>query len=464
MQAGVSIAVLMPHPPVVIPAVGGRRGHAAAKTMRAMSDCARRVAAVRPDAVVLVSPHSPRRPDAFGLWSGPTIDGSLARFGAPDTAVSFPADKSLCRAVADFAHARRLHTWQIREDELDHGATVPLWYLAEAGWSGPTVVLSLNYPGEGGLEELGRAVAEAARASDRRVAFVASGDMSHRLKPGAPAGFHPRAGEFDRQFIETLRRADYRGLKAIDPDLQELAAEDAVDSTLVAAAAVDWNSRGHEVLSYEGPFGVGYGVAVLFDATADGQPAASDGAEASPRRAGGESLPAIARESVRLALCGDNSPPPAPANAWQSQRCGVFVTIRDRAGRLRGCIGTLTPKYGNIVEETWRMAREAALRDARFAPVMPAEFPSLRFEVSVLHPLEDIGSPAELDPRRYGVVVGTEDGRRGTLLPAIPDVHTVEEQIDIARRKGRIEPWEPVKLQRFTVDKFKDEDFVEGED
>ena len=87
--------------------------------------------------------------------------------------------------------------------------------------------------------------------------------MSHRLQPGAPAGFHPRAKEFDSAFIECLRAGDYRKLPNFDPNLQDMAAEDAVDSTLVAASAVNWNAVGHEVLSYEGPFGVGYGVAIL---------------------------------------------------------------------------------------------------------------------------------------------------------------------------------------------------------
>jgi aromatic ring-opening dioxygenase LigB subunit len=141
---------------------------------------------------------------------------------------------------------------------------VPLWFLAEAGWHGPTVLLSLNYPGEGGLRELGESIATAAKETGRRIAFLASGDMSHRLKPGAPSGFDPRARSFDRQFMALVERGSYRELPRFDPELQELAAEDVVDSTVIAAAATNWNATGHEVLSYEGPFGVGYGVAVLF--------------------------------------------------------------------------------------------------------------------------------------------------------------------------------------------------------
>jgi len=262
--SGVVIGVLMPHAPVLVPAVGGDRLGEVATTVRAMREAARRVVAAEPQALVAVSPHSPRQPRAFGVWPGRTLHGSLAQFGAPGASVSFPVDHELSTAITTAANSRGVATWGIAGEPLDHGAVVPLWFLAEAGWRGPIVLLGLNYPGEGGLEELGEAIATAALKIGRRIAFLASGDMSHRLKPNAPAGFHPRAPSFDYEFIALVRRGSYRELSQIDPELQELAAEDVVDSTIIAAAATNWKAAGHEVLSYEGPFGVGYGVAVLF--------------------------------------------------------------------------------------------------------------------------------------------------------------------------------------------------------
>src|SRR5208283_4498031 len=263
-EGQVTIAVLMPHAPVLVPAVGGKRGNRAAASVGAMTEAARRVVRAKPETIVLVSPHTPRRRGAFAIWAGGRIGGSLAQFGAPAAAVDLPADEPLAAAIMEAASSRGVEFWWLRDAELDHGATVPLWHLADAGWRGPTVLIGLNYPGEPGLAELGEAIAGAARRADRRVAVVASGDMSHRLQPGAPAGFHPRAKEFDRAFIECLRAGDYRQLLKFNSELQDLAAEDAVDSTLVAASAVNWNAAGHEVLSYEGPFGVGYGVAILY--------------------------------------------------------------------------------------------------------------------------------------------------------------------------------------------------------
>jgi len=447
-------AVLMPHAPILVPEVGGDRGGAARASTRAMREAAARVMDFRPDTLALISPHSPRQPQAFGVWAGERLHGTFAQFNAAAAQVSLPNDTPFAGAIIAEARNRSLATWSIRGQTLDHGALVPLWFLAQAGWTGPTVVLSLKDPAEGGLTELGEAIAAAARASRRRVAIVASGDMSHRLTAGAPCGFHPQAHQFDETFMDLIRDGDYHGIGNIAAALRELAAEDAVDSTVVAAAAVDWKTTGHKVLNYEAPFGVGYGVAILFADKSN--PADPPPAPACASKREGDILPALARQSVAAALRDSSELPPAAAAPYLGAQRGVFVTLRERSGTLRGCAGTISPTCENLVAETWRSARLAALQDTRFSPVQARELPNLHFDVSVLHSMEKISSPAELDPARYGVVVSTEDGRRALLLPGIAEITTSEQQLTIARKKGWIGPREPVILHRFQIDHFEE--------
>jgi AmmeMemoRadiSam system protein A/AmmeMemoRadiSam system protein B len=453
-SAAAVCAVLMAHAPILVPEVGGERGGAARASSQAMRQAAACVVGFKPETVVLISPHSPRHPRAFGLWAGERLRGSLAQFDAPGAQVSLPNDTPLASAIVAEAARRSLATWMIDSRALDHGALVPLWFLAEAGWTGPTTVLGLNYPDDGGLGELGEAIAAAAHASGRRIAIVASGDMSHRLTPDAPAGFHPQARHFDETFIRLIRDGDYHQIGNMNHDLRELAAEDAVDSTLVAAAAVDWKATGHKVLHYEGPFGVGYGVAILF--ADESGPAASQTKAAQAAAPEGDILPALARQSIAAALRGSSELPPAATSPYLRAPRAVFVTMHERGGKLRGCAGTILPYYPNLVTETWHSARLAAFHDSRFDPVEARELPNLHFEVSVLHSMEKIASADELDPARYGVIVSAEDGRRGLLLPALPDVTTSKEQLSIARKKGWIGPNEPVLLQRFQVDHFEE--------
>jgi aromatic ring-opening dioxygenase LigB subunit len=140
-------AVLMPHAPILVPAVGGERGRAAQASCQAMREAAARVMSFQPETVVLISPHSPRRARAFGLWGGERLHGSFAQFNAADAQVSLPNDTPLAQAIVTEATSRDQATWMIDSQDLDHGALVPLWFLAEAGWAGPTVVLSLKTMG-----------------------------------------------------------------------------------------------------------------------------------------------------------------------------------------------------------------------------------------------------------------------------------------------------------------------------
>ena len=266
-ESGIQLAVFMPHAPVLVPGVSEELIGEVAQTVESMRIAARRLMDSKPDSMVVVSPHSPRRLVPFGIWGGSQLQGNLETFAAPEVKVDLPNDVGLIEAIVSQAGAWGVSTWKIEEPQLDHGAVVPLCFMAEAGWRGPTVVVSLNALGAAGVDRFGRAVAAAATSLDRRVALLASGDMSHRLTQFAPCGYEPRAAEFDEWLMATILRGDYRALEQVDEKLQSLAGEDALESVLLAAGATDWDSTGHQVLSYEGPFGVGYGVAILYDAT-----------------------------------------------------------------------------------------------------------------------------------------------------------------------------------------------------
>ncbi|HQP46582.1 MAG TPA: AmmeMemoRadiSam system protein A, partial [Flexilinea sp.] len=132
-----------------------------------------------------------------------------------------------------------------------------------------------------------------------------------------------------------------------------------------------------------------------------------------------------------------------------NRRAGTFVSLK-KNGELRGCIGTILPVRSSVAEEIIHNAVSAGVEDPRFPPVTLNELDDLDFSVDVLSEPEDISSPDQLDVKRYGVIVSS-GYRRGLLLPDLEGVDTVEEQIDIARRKAGIPRGEPIRLQRFEV-------------
>jgi AmmeMemoRadiSam system protein A len=137
------------------------------------------------------------------------------------------------------------------------------------------------------------------------------------------------------------------------------------------------------------------------------------------------------------------------------RKAGTFVSLHDKAGQLRGCIGTFVPAQDNVALEVVHNAVSAATRDPRFPPVRPHELPDLDVKVDVLTEPEPVSGPEELDARRYGVIVQAKQGwRRGLLLPDLEGIDTVEEQIRICRYKAGLSPHEQVELLRFEVERY----------
>ncbi len=430
-------ATLMCHAPIVIPELAGARGQACAATTGAMRKAARALIADDPGLIVVVTPHGERKERSWGISHQPTLRGDLGRFGHRELSLRFEGSPQAAQTLSRQTQAVGLAHWELPDAGCDHGAFVPLYFVAQAGYRGQVLLVNLPWPGSGTEERFGQLLADCFSTDSRRIAVLASGDMSHRLLPDAPAGYHPQARVFDQQFVTALRRGDYHAACNPDPGLQDLAAEDVVDSVRVAASATGYSDRGGEVLCYEGPFGVGYTEAVLFDAQA-------------PPRA----LLHLAREAIAAWLENRTPERPSLEPMWQEPRAS-FVTLRTASGELRGCIGKLAPTKPSMVDEVIENAVGAASRDPRFPPLKHSELSDLRIELSVLEKPRPVAGIEQLDPATFGVVV-SHAGRRGVLLPEIDGVDDAETQVRIASQKAGIAEGAPVELRRFRVRKLKE--------
>ena len=202
-------AYAVPHPPLIVPAVGHGQEAAIADTIAAYREVARRVAAHRPDLIVITSPHAPLYRDGFFIADTPEETGSLAAFGQPDERVTTRTDLPFAEDVAARLHRRSIPSAGAPASmaDIDHGTFVPLHFLEETiNLDSVTVVrMGLSGLSEADHRFLGRAITEAARALGRRCVLVASGDMSHKLKEDGPYGFAPEGPKFDRTVAVDLK-------------------------------------------------------------------------------------------------------------------------------------------------------------------------------------------------------------------------------------------------------------------
>jgi AmmeMemoRadiSam system protein A len=165
----------------------------------------------------------------------------------------------------------------------------------------------------------------------------------------------------------------------------------------------------------------------------------------------GPTLPSLARSAIDLWLRKGSrlniETVPAPA-------APVFVTLHSDDGQLRGCMGTLVAREPDVRWETVRCAILAATDDPRFASLPLDELVHVTIDVTVLCPMEPIGTSELLDPKRYGVVVSDAQGRRGVLLPDLEGIDDVETQLRIVRRKAGIPLGAKMDMKRFEALRF----------
>jgi MEMO1 family protein len=260
-----------PHPPIMVPEVGGEMTSKVEGSINAMRDMTERIVASRAETVVIISPHAPLEARAFVAYAELQLHGDFSQFRAPHAAVEFPLDEELLAAISQAAIQNGFTVMPLEGYALDHGTAVPLYFLRRFGWEGRVVALGYNFLPDEDHQRFGACIRRAAKTMGRGVAFIASGDLSHRLKPDAPAGYSPDAHLFDEQVVASISSADPYRIAQIDQKLRRTAGECGYRSMLVALGVMEGETPNCEVLHYEAPFGVGYLVAQFLYAAAEGE-------------------------------------------------------------------------------------------------------------------------------------------------------------------------------------------------
>ena len=300
-------------------------------------------------------------------------------------------------------------------------------------------------------------IKDAVEELGRKVVYIASGDLSHKLQDYGPYGFAEEGPVYDKRIMDVCSGARFGELFDFDENFCQKAAECGHKSFVIMAGALDGKAVEAEQYSHEDVTGVGYGICSFIPKGQDESRLFLNSRlqqvqrELEQKRQKSDAWVKLARESAEYFVQNDSEmelPSWVPSELLKT-RAGAFVSIH-KFGSLRGCIGTIAATKENLALEIIHNAVSAVSEDPRFQPVTEDELKYLDINVDVLGEAEKISSTAELDVKKYGVIV--QSGyKRGLLLPDLDGVDTVEQQIAIARRKGGIAPSEDVELFRFEV-------------
>ncbi len=452
-------AYMVPHPPMIVPEIGRGSEKQIEKTIKAYERVADEIAALKPETIIISSPHSIMYSDYFHISPGTGAQGSFADFRATQVRFDVEYDDELVKRLS--ARAENLHfpagTLGEKHPELDHGTMVPLWFimkkykdfkLVRTGLSGYDLLKHYEY---------GMLIKDTVEELGRKAVYVASGDLSHKLQEYGPYGFAEEGPVYDKRIMDVCSGARFGELFDFDENFCEKAAECGHKSFVIMAGALDGKAVEAAQYSHEDVTGVGYGICSFIPKGEDESRHFLNArlkimeAELAQKGRKSDAYVKLARESAEYFVKNGREmemPDWVPSELLKA-RAGAFVSVH-KFGALRGCIGTIAATKENLALEIIHNAVSAVSEDPRFEPVTEDELKYLDINVDVLDEAEKISSPAELDVKKYGVIV--QSGyKRGLLLPDLDGVDTVEQQIAIARRKGGIAPGEKVDLFRFEV-------------
>lgn len=404
------------------------------------------------EAIGIVSPH------AGYIYSGQVAAATISRIKFPETFIILgPNHTGRGKALSimsqgtwetplgaveidtELAEALKAAAPSLQEDaeahESEHSIEVQLPFLQFWNISFKIVPIVMGFMGGAAYKALGKSIARAISESGKKVVILASSDMTH---------YEPQksAKEKDSKAIEAIVNLN-------------------ADELLKRVAALNISMCGYapvvSLITAAKELGAGSAELVKYQTSGDmtGDYSAVVGYAGIIIKGSPNPIPPLvqlAKDTVETYIREGKVLEPEKLTSLMRQRAGVFVSLHKK-GELRGCIGTFEPVYENIAQEVIANAISAATQDPRFSPVAPNELKDLDYKVDVLSSPELVKSVENLDPKKYGVIV--EAGwRRGLLLPDLEGVESVEQQVDICRLKAGIEPNEPVRLYRFTVQRY----------
>jgi aromatic ring-opening dioxygenase LigB subunit len=254
-------AAITPHPPIIIPTIGKPSDlEKISKTIEGMKKLAKEFSKAKPETVILISPHGLLDSDEITISKSPTFVGNFYHFGDFDTEFVFNNNLDLVEKIEKAAKEANIPIKTTNIKNLDHGTLVPLYYLTQGQPDIKLVTLTFSFLDSKIHFKFGQILKKVIsdKGQETKIAIVASGDLSHRLTPDAPAGFSPRGKEFDQKIVKLLKEKDVKGILNLDKTLLEEAGECGYRSIVILLGVLDNLDWKPEILSYEAPFGVGY--------------------------------------------------------------------------------------------------------------------------------------------------------------------------------------------------------------
>jgi aromatic ring-opening dioxygenase LigB subunit len=256
-----TFAAITPHPPLIIPSIGKENLKRVQKTIDAMTELEKKIFESGAETIIIISPHGQILSNAFTINLNPEYEINLEEFGDFGTKTKYKTNTKLAHKIKELAESQNIPLVLGSEERLDHGSAIPLFYLTQRLTNASILPIGYSLLDLKTHFNFGDFLKEIIIDDEKKIAVVASGDLSHCITKNAPAGYSPGGKEFDEKLIELITNKNTAGILNLDQNFIEEAGECGLRSIIILLGLLERINYSPEILSYEAPFGVGYLVA-----------------------------------------------------------------------------------------------------------------------------------------------------------------------------------------------------------
>ena len=389
---------LMPHPPIIIPDIGKGEEKKIESTSLACNEIGREIADFKPDTIIIITPHGTMFSDAIALSDEDSISGDLGQFRCTNIKMDIPIDKEFNIKLGTACHLEGIPSVLVDSSilrkykcnyELDHGAIVPLYFVNKYYNDYKLVHITYSMIGNINLYKFGMEIKKVAEELNRKAVVIASGDLSHKLKEEGPYSYSPYGEKFDKELLKNLEKGNVFEVFNMNKIMIEEAGQCGLNSVYILLGAMEGKEIKGEILSYQGTFGVGYGV-MKFKRQDENKSNLDSlikykDEKFKKKLSNNNPYVKLARENLNHYFSHGKEITEIFKLSQEllNERHGVFVSLK-KFNHLRGCIGTIAPTTNSVGEEIIRNSIEAAIHDPRFPAVSEDEMEDIDISVDVL--------------------------------------------------------------------------------
>ena len=454
---------MVPHPPLIIKEIGKGSEQDIIKTINSYESISKEIESIKPETIIISTPHTDIFSDYFYVLNDEYLEGDFSNFNASEVKFKEKNDLELVHKIDELCKKNNFPggILENRHTELDHGTMIPLYFIRKYLKDYKIVVIGISGFSYVDHYKMGKIIKEAVDDLNKNVVYIASGDLSHKLKEYGPYGYIEEGPIYDKKIMDIMSKGDFIKLLEFDKQLVEKAAVCGHKSFIMMSGTLDGIEVESKYLSHEDITGVGYGICTYHPKEKSNDRFILDNylkeleLKLKDYYNNSDDYVKLAKNTIDEYI-KNNRIIEIPYNINKellNNRKGVFVSIH-KFNELRGCIGTIYPTTSSIAQEIINNAISASTKDYRFDPIEEDELKYLEINVDVLTTPEFIKSKDELDIKKYGVIVSS-GYKRGLLLPDIDGIESIDEQISIAKKKGDINDDEEIALERFEVIRHK---------